>query len=43
MNKSMAVRRKISAEIRDLREMESCTIFTGLESCGEHKFWCGPR
>ena len=29
--------------IRDLREMTSCLIFTGLESCGEHKYWCGPR
>jgi hypothetical protein len=24
------------------REMEMCLIFTGLEPCGEHKYWCGP-
>ena len=31
------------AGVRELREMKSCLIFTGLESCGEHKYWCGPR
>lgn len=29
-------------EIRTVREIDSCLIFTGLEPCGEHKNWCGP-
>jgi hypothetical protein len=28
--------------VRLAREMEVCWIFTGLEPCGEHKYWCGP-
>jgi hypothetical protein len=28
--------------VRRAREMETCLIFTGLEPCVEHKFWCGP-
>src|ERR1700733_853292 len=30
------------AGIRPLREMNACLIFTGLQSFGEHKYWCGP-
>jgi hypothetical protein len=29
-------------ESAQAREMEVCLIFTGLEPCGEHKYWCGP-
>jgi hypothetical protein len=23
--------------------MEMCLIFTGLEPCAEHTYWCGPK
>ena len=34
---------KHGLEIRAVREMEVCLIFTGLEPCGEHKCWCVPK
>jgi hypothetical protein len=29
-------------EVRMARENEVCFIFTGLEPCGEDKYWCDP-
>jgi hypothetical protein len=32
--------RRLAARIA--LEMQVCFVFTGLEPCGEHKYWCDP-
>ena len=40
---STIIKRARRLVVRAAREMEVCLIFTGLEPCGEHKFWCDPK
>ena len=36
------VKRARQLENRKERGLDACLIFTGLEPCGGHKYWCGP-
>ena len=40
---SKSIARAMRLVIRHAREMEMCLIFTGLEPCAEHTYWCGPK